>query len=154
MALGTVRLSQILKIKLSVWIPCCYANYRCVCFIFWTLWTRKSYVNLLFLWENCHQHHNFSTTTSPVVTVFTFHDMFYFPVWNRKNVFSRISLDPGLLVTVCLCCLATWRRIFGLRHVSPQALGRVSCLILKRSSGSYRPFYQKMWVCHVTSIAS
>ena len=154
MALGTVRLSEILKFKLSIWIPCYYANYRCVNFIFWTSLFVNKKILCKFLWENCHQHHNFSATTSPVVTVFTFHVMFYFPVWNRKNVFSRISLDRGLLVTVCVCCLATWRRIFGLRHVSPLALGRVSCLILKHSSGSYRPFYQKMWVCHVTSINS
>ena len=154
MALGTVRLSEILKFKLSIWIPCYYANYRCVNFIFWTSLFVNKKILCKFLWENCHQHHNFSATTSPVVTVFTFHVMFYFPVWNRNNVFSRISLDRGLLVTVCLCCLATWRRIFGLRHVSPLALGRVSCLILKHSSGSYRPFYQKMWVCHVTSINS
>ena len=36
MALGTVRLSEMLKMKLSFWIPCYYANYRCVNFIFWT----------------------------------------------------------------------------------------------------------------------
>ena len=115
MALGTVRLSEILKFKLSVWIPCYYANYRCVNFIFWTslFVYRKSYVNLLFLWENCHQHQNFSATTSPVVTVFTFHVMFYFPVWNRKNVFFQDILGSKTLsdrVLVLLSNMETYLR--------------------------------------------
>ena len=115
MALGTVRLSEILKFKLSVWIPCYYANYRCVNFIFWTslFVYRKSYVNLLFLWENCHQHQNFSATTSPVVTVFTFHVMFYFPGWNRKNVFFQDILGSRTLsdrVLVLLSNMETYLR--------------------------------------------
>ena len=113
MALGTVRLSEILKFKLSIWIPCYYANYRCVNFIFWTSLFVNKKILCKFLWENCHQHHNFSATTSPIVTVFTFHVMFYFPVWNRKKYLFQDILGSRTLsdrVLVLLSNMETYLR--------------------------------------------
>lgn len=52
------------------------------------LWTRKSYVNLLFLWENCHQNHDFSASTSPVVAQY-----FLFILY---ALFSRLKLKKCL----------------------------------------------------------